>query len=115
MNFNLMSSVGSFCGLVEIVLLLYNLIPLPLYLAFGLSVVYSIIYEALFIYTTTDPSAAFIVGKILLHLCIHIVCISLYLMSSVRKHSTFWRIGQSMIARKQLQVEKKLKEDFIYR
>ena len=112
---NLMSSVGSFCGLVEIVLLLYNLIPLPLFLAFGLSVVYSIIYEALFIYSTTNPSAAFIVGKVLLHLCIHLVCMSLYLMSSVRKHSTFWRIGQSMIARRQLREEKRLKEDIIYR
>lgn len=112
---NLMSPVGSFCGLVEIILLLYTFIPLPLYLAVGLSLVYSVIYEALFVITTTAPSPGFVVGKILLHLCIHIVCMSLYVMSSVRKHSTFWRIGQSMMARKELREEKKLKEDIIYR
>lgn len=109
-----MSAVGSFCSLIEIVLLLYNLLPLPLYLAVGLSFSYSVIYEAVFLWKMTLPSAGFIVGKILLHLCVHLVCISLFLMTSVRKHSTFWRIGQSTMARKQLKEEKRLKEDIIY-
>jgi len=35
-------------------------------------------------------------------------------MSSVRKHATFYRIGQSSMARKQLKEEKRIKEDIIH-
>lgn len=109
-----MSSVGSFCSLLEVILLLYNLLPLPLYLAVCTSILYSVVYEALFLWKTVAPSVEFVVGKIFLHVCVHLVCISVHLMLTVKKHSTFLKIGQSTMARKQLKDEKRLKEDIIY-
>lgn len=108
-----MSTIGAFCGAVEVILLIYNLIPLPLYLAVGLSTIYSIVFEALFIWKSMT-SVEIYVSKFLLHVCVHIVCVSVYLMDSVRRHSTFWRISQSTMARRQMREEKKLKEDMIH-
>jgi len=111
----LMSSVGSFCSGVEVILLIYNLIPLPLYAAFTLSLLFTAIFKGLFSWRMIrSPSVEFIICVILLLVCVHVVCFSLHLMSTIRKHSTFLRICQSHFARKQLRDEKKLKEDIIY-
>lgn len=111
-------NMPSFCHLVEVVLLLYRLIPLPLYFAAGLSIVYSVLHAALTISYLQrcegHHDVALDIGHVMLMLCIQLVCISVFIMSSVQKHSTFWRIGQCAIARKQLREEKKLKDEIIH-
>ncbi|XP_067944731.1 adenylate cyclase type 9-like isoform X2 [Watersipora subatra] len=113
-DYSPMSSVGSFAGLVQIVLLLYNLLPLPFYWALLISILYSIIYEVLFLLSLNDPSPSYIVGRVLLLICVHLLCMSLYLMATVRKHSTFSRIGQSTRARRALKKEKEQQDNVIY-
>jgi len=58
-----LSPVGSFCAVVEVVLLIYHFIPLPLYAAVGLATLHSVINEALFFWMAgvTDPTL--IVGE----------------------------------------------------
>ena len=109
-----MSSIGSFCGLIQIILLLYNLLPLPFYLAILLSLTFSIVYEVLSTLATESPGARFVIGKVLLHVCLHLLCTSLYLMATVRKHSTFSRIGQSTRARRALKREKLQQDNLIF-
>lgn len=109
-----MSSIGAFCCFIEIVLLIYNLLPLRFYLAIGLSLSYSIAYEGLFIHTTQYASSNLIVGRVLLHICVHLVGTSLHLMATVRKHSTFSRIGQSAVTRRDLKVETAQQDNLIY-
>ncbi|XP_050417367.1 adenylate cyclase type 9 isoform X2 [Patella vulgata] len=110
-----LSTVGSFCASVEILLLVYTFIPMPLFVAVLIGGGYSIIYEVLTalghpIMNRYD----FIIGKILLHLCIHLIGIHIFFMSEVRRRSTFWKIGQSLIVKRELIREKKNKEKMIH-
>ena len=40
--------------------------------------------------------------------------IHIFIMSQVRKRSTFWKVGQSIMSRRELQVEKQIKEKMIH-
>ena len=59
-----------------------------------------------------EPS--WIVARALLHFCIHLIGIHIFIMAQVRKRSTFLKVGQSIMARSDLQVEKGLKQKMIY-
>ncbi|XP_067663471.1 adenylate cyclase type 9-like isoform X2 [Haliotis asinina] len=110
-----LSTIGSFSGSVEILLMIYTFIPMPLFAAVLIGIVYSILYEILVALTITGmQEATFIIGKILLHCCIHLIGIHIFIMSQVRRRSTFWKIGQSVMSRRDLQVEKQLKEKMIH-
>ncbi|XP_071087998.1 adenylate cyclase type 9-like isoform X2 [Haliotis cracherodii] len=110
-----LSTIGSFSGSVEILLMIYTFIPMPLFAAVLIGIVYSIVYEILVALTITGmQEATFIIGKILLHFCIHLIGIHIFIMSQVRRRSTFWKIGQSVMSRRDLQVEKQLKEKMIH-
>lgn len=110
-----LSTIGSFSGSVEILLMIYTFIPMPLFAAVLIGIFYSIVYEILVALTITGmQEATFIIGKILLHFCIHLIGIHIFIMSQVRRRSTFWKIGQSVMSRRDLQVEKQLKEKMIH-
>ncbi|XP_007891803.2 adenylate cyclase type 9 [Callorhinchus milii] len=118
-----LSPVGSFSICVEVLLLLYTVMPLPLYLCFLFGVSYSLLFE-IFGYHFSGPDCFLsphtrhllleVLGKIFLHACIHAIGIHLFIMSQVRSRSTFLKVGQSIMHGKDLEVEKALKERMIH-
>jgi adenylate cyclase 9 len=61
-----------------------------------------------------ESGARVIVAKILLHLCIHLIGIQVFIMSQVRQHATFWSISNSVMARRDLEIERQLREKMIH-
>ena len=109
-----MSAVGTFAGSIEILLMMYTVIPMPLYVCVLIGAGYSVVFEILSAVLTPVTSVQFIIGKFLLHFCIHMIGIHIFIMSQVRKRSTFWKVGQSIMSRRELQVEKQIKEKMIH-
>lgn len=112
---SLVSTVGTFTASIEVLFMMYTVIPMPLFLSIGLGVTHSIIYEVL-VAVRNDymQQPIFIIGKTFLHLCVHVMGIHIFLMSQVGQRSTFWKIGQSVLAQKELKNEKRLKEKMIH-
>ncbi|XP_027738578.1 adenylate cyclase type 9 isoform X1 [Empidonax traillii] len=118
-----LSQVGSFSMCIEVLLLLYTVMHLPLYLSLFLGLSYSVLFET-FGYHFRDencfaPLGAGVVywellSKAFLHICIHAIGIHLFIMSEVRSRSTFLKVGQSIMHGKDLEVEKALKERMIH-
>lgn len=109
------STIGAFTATVEVLLMMYSVIPMPLFLTVLIGGIYSIVFEVLTALQNHYMQAPlFITGKVLLHLCIHLMGIFIFTMRQVRQRSTFWKIGQSVIARKDLQLEKQIKEKMIH-
>ncbi|XP_021267180.1 adenylate cyclase type 9 isoform X1 [Numida meleagris] len=118
-----LSQVGSFSMCVEVLLLLYTVMHLPLYLSLFLGLSYSVLFET-FGYRFRDENCFTPLGggavywellsKAFLHICIHAIGIHLFIMSEVRSRSTFLKVGQSIMHGKDLEVEKALKERMIH-
>ncbi|XP_077983970.1 adenylate cyclase type 9-like [Glandiceps talaboti] len=117
------SSVGMFAVCVEILLMMYTVIPMPLFVAVLLGSIYSVLYEVLYYVNRKQGTAeveggyddlVMAVSKVFLHFCIHLMGISIFFMSQFRKHSTFWKVAQSIVARRELEVEKQIKEKMIH-
>ncbi|XP_075575315.1 adenylate cyclase type 9 [Pelecanus crispus] len=118
-----LSQVGSFSMCIEVLLLLYTVMHLPLYLSLFLGLSYSVLFET-FGYHFRDENCFTPVGagavywellsKAFLHICIHAIGIHLFIMSEVRSRSTFLKVGQSIMHGKDLEVEKALKERMIH-
>lgn len=110
-----LSTIGAFTSSVEVLLMMYSVIPMPLSLTVSIGVFYSILFE---VFTALQnqymQAPIFIAGKILLHFCIHVMGIHLFIMRQVRQRSTFWKIGQSVLARNELHFEKQIKEKMIH-
>ncbi|XP_072125310.1 adenylate cyclase type 9 isoform X1 [Mobula birostris] len=118
-----LSPVGSFSISVEVLLLLYTVMPLPLYLCFLFGVSYSLLFELLGYYLSSaewwrgpgsQPLVLEALAKFFLHACVHAVGIHLFTMSQVRSRTTFLKVGQSIMHGKDLEVEKALKERMIH-
>ncbi|XP_075422468.1 adenylate cyclase type 9-like [Ascaphus truei] len=118
-----LSQVGSFSICVEVLVLLYTVMHLPLYLSSCLGVVYSVLFETLGYHFRDEGCFAPMVGRLahwellskaLLHVCIHAIGVHLFIMSEVRSRSTFLKVGQSIMHGKDLEVEKALKERMIH-
>ncbi|KAM8962233.1 adenylate cyclase type 9 [Pelodytes ibericus] len=118
-----LSQVGSFSICVEVLLLLYTVMHLPLYLSACLGVTYSILFETFGYHFRDEACFAPVVprlahwellSKALLHVCIHAIGVHLFIMSEVRSRSTFLKVGQSIMHGKDLEVEKALKERMIH-
>ncbi|XP_078274124.1 adenylate cyclase type 9 [Rhinoraja longicauda] len=118
-----LSPVGSFSISVEVLLLLYTVMPLPLYLCFLFGVSYSLLFELLGYHLGSAewlrvPGSQHLVlealAKFFLHACVHAVGIHLFTMSQVRSRTTFLKVGQSIMHGKDLEVEKALKERMIH-
>ena len=110
-----LSSIGAFTATVEVLLMMYSVIPMPLFITVSIGVIYSVLFEVLTaLQREYMQSPEFIIGKVLLHICIHLMGIHIFTMRQVRQRSTFWKVGQSVIARKDLQLEKQIKEKMIH-
>ena len=108
------SAVGTFVWSIEIILLMYTLIPMPLYVCVLIGTLYSIVFEVVAASVGDMDTVYYIIGRGLLHVCIHAVGIHIYVMSQVRERSTFLKVGQSLILRRRLQTEKQLKHNMIH-
>ncbi|CAH1127277.1 unnamed protein product [Ceutorhynchus assimilis] len=103
---------GSFCNCIQLLILIYTLIPMKLYMALTLTIIYSIAFEILASMWTETFITVF--TKILSHVAVHIIGLHIYLMSNVRMRQTFMKVGQSLLVRRQLELEKRLKENMIH-
>ncbi|XP_062572083.1 adenylate cyclase type 9-like [Saccostrea cucullata] len=112
---SLVSTVGTFAASIEVLFMMYTVIPMPLFMSIGLGVTHSIFYEVL-VAVRNDymQQPIIIVGKALLHLCVHVMGIHIFIMSQVGQRSTFWKIGQSVLAQRELKNEKRIKEKMIH-
>ncbi|XP_053654012.1 adenylate cyclase type 9 isoform X2 [Cherax quadricarinatus] len=108
-----LTPVAMFAMCIEVLLLVYTVIPMPLYLTLIITSVYSITFELLngFI---VDHDALHICVRVGLHICIHLIGAHIMIMTQVRMRGTFMSIGQSLLVRGQLEVEKALKEKMIH-
>lgn len=110
---------------IEIIFIIYTVIPLPLWQCIIVTVFYSIIFEILTYFierTYTDESKEIEVGhsfklvivRVVLQLCIHIIGAHVLIMNLVRMRGTFMKVGQNLLVRRQLEMEKQLKEKMIH-
>lgn len=111
--------VGQFSLCIEILLAIYTVIPLPLYMCVAIGGAYSVLFEFLTHYlsageTYGNMGNAGIAVRTLLHLCVHFVGIHILIMTHVRMRGTFMKVGQSLLVRRQLEMEKQLKEKMIH-
>lgn len=109
------SPLGHFSVCTEILLLIYTVIPLRLYASIIIAVTYSILFELLtwFRHELEYETITFVV-RLLSHVCIHLIGVHILIMTNARMRNTFMKVGQSLLVRKQLESEKKLKENMIH-
>lgn len=110
------SQSGHFTICIEILLIIYTLTPLPLYACVVIGILYSIVFEVLNIVlhlSEQEWQYPGMVVRILLQLCVHIIGVHIYLMTFGRMRGTFMKVGQSLLVRQQLEMEKQLKEKMI--
>ncbi|CAG4940401.1 unnamed protein product [Colias eurytheme] len=111
------SQSGHFTMCIEILLIIYTLTPLPLFACVSIGLLFSIAFETLNVFLHLSEQEWQYPGmlvRILLHLCVHIIGVHIYLMTFVRMRGTFMKVGQSLLVRRQLEMEKQLKEKMIH-
>ncbi|XP_032511663.2 adenylate cyclase type 9 [Danaus plexippus] len=111
------SQSGHFTMCLEILLIIYTLTPLPLFACVITGLLYSIVFEVLNVIAQLSEHELHYSGifvRILLQLCVHIIGVHIYLMTFVRMRGTFMKVGQSLLVRRQLEMEKQLKEKMIH-
>lgn len=129
-----MTLVGHFALCAEVLLLVYTMVPMPLYVCIAVCAVYSASFEFLNAYyydpnsrefapelndtsSPLDVSVDFsttITIRVLMQSCIHVIGMHILIMTYVRIRGTFMKVGQSLLVRKQLEMEKQLKEKMIH-
>lgn len=109
------SPIGHFSICIEILLMIYTLIPLRLYMCITIGALYSVAFELLtyFIHDNSYDALTVIV-RLLSHVCIHLIGLHILIMINVRMRNTFMKVGQSLVIRQQLESEKKLKENMLH-
>lgn len=108
--------IGNFAFCVQILFVMYTLVPLKLYLSLILGVCFSVMFELVLYFIQDDQShyMSIEVMKTLSHLAIHIICFHICMINNVRLRNTFMKVGQSLLVRRQLESEKRLKENMIH-
>lgn len=117
-----LSVLGNFSICIICIICIYTVIPLKLYQCFLMALTYSSTFEVLS-FMLKDVSYfdekgginiyKIIAIRIFLHVCVHIISFHMLLMSSVRMRGTFIKVGQNLLVRRQLELEKQLKEKMI--
>ncbi|KAL3097460.1 hypothetical protein niasHS_003908 [Heterodera schachtii] len=111
-----MGPLASMATSIQVVLLVYTVIPLPLYLCILICAIYSLLFELLS--SPQSPSSSLTAllrpgTKAALHFCVHLLGIHLYILTQVRQRKTFLKVGQSLLARKDLELETQFKDHMI--
>ncbi|XP_003378625.1 putative adenylate and Guanylate cyclase catalytic domain protein [Trichinella spiralis] len=98
--------LAKFALSVKLVLLIYTVIPLPMYLCLLMAVVFSVMYEELCAGASKPVT-------IVLHGLAHLLGAHIYTLTQVRDRKTFIKLGQSLLARHDLEIEKEFKDRMI--
>jgi len=106
-----------FIVFTTLVIIIYTMLPaLPVYGNIIINVIFSFCHELFACYlsnTKGEKKTADVFAIIILHLCVHIIGITIVFMAHVRKRSTFWRVGQSVVAKQDLNIEQRVKNRMI--
>ncbi|KAK5644113.1 hypothetical protein RI129_007958 [Pyrocoelia pectoralis] len=109
------SPVGHFSICIEILLLIYTILPLRLYMCITIGVLYSTLFELLtWLTDERNYELIAIIVRILVHFCIHLIGLHILIMTNVRMRDTFMKVGQSLLVGQQLKAEKNLKESMLH-
>lgn len=120
---NAFSPLGHFAICLEIILLIYTAIPMKLWLSAVIAVTYSVLFETLSHLVagntavhgaSTEHCYKVLILRILLQFSVHLVGVHVLVMNVVRMRGTFMKIGQNLLVRRQLEMEKQLKEKMIH-
>ncbi|KAJ8939763.1 hypothetical protein NQ318_004177 [Aromia moschata] len=108
--------IGHFSVCIQMLFLIYTLVPLKLYMCLMIGIFYSVAFELLgkFLVVAVKDNVSTIVTKFLCHFAIHLIGFHICLMRNVRMRNTFMKVGQSLLVRRQLELEKRLKENMIH-
>ncbi|XP_047113588.1 adenylate cyclase type 9 [Schistocerca piceifrons] len=111
--------VGQFSLCIETLLIIYTVIQLPLYVCVAIGSIFSILFECLIatLYFKEDYGVntnTGVVVRTLLHIVVHLIGIHVLIMTNARMRGTFMKVGQSLLVRRQLEMEKQLKEKMIH-
>ncbi|KAJ7357666.1 hypothetical protein OS493_023797 [Desmophyllum pertusum] len=107
-----------FCMCTCVIVLIYTMIhSLHLYICILMTVAFSVAHEVLSDVVTTEKGSdnrlVEIICRLVLHMCIHLFGIQIFFMAQTRERSTFWKVGQCVVARRDLEIEKQVKEQMI--
>ncbi|CAD7091177.1 unnamed protein product [Hermetia illucens] len=119
---NAVSPLGHFSFCLEIILLIYTALPMRVWLAAGIAINYSILFELLTHVvgnsaihgSNTGFSYKILILRIFLQITVHLVGLHVLIMNIVRMRGTFMKVGQNLLVRRQLEMEKQLKEKMIH-
>ncbi|KAK5973183.1 Guanylate cyclase domain-containing protein [Trichostrongylus colubriformis] len=106
-----MTPVASLATSFQVVLLIYTVIPLPLYLCILIGLVYSCLFEMLSRNRIAYGDLSHI--QVVLHIGVHLLGVHLFILTQVRQRKTFLKVGQSLLARKDLELETQFKDHMI--
>lgn len=117
--FETFSPLGHFAICIEIIYIIYTVVPLPLWQSAIITVLYSTVFEILTFYLQNDKDIEIfnyksIIIRLVLQLCVHLIGIHVLIMNVVRMRGTFMKVGQNLLVRRQLEMEKQLKERMIH-
>lgn len=117
------SPLGHFAICLEIVLLIYTALPMTLWMSATIAVTYTVLFEVVTHIVVAGNAVhgvqaefcyKILVLRILCHLCVHLVGLHVLIMNLVRMRGTFMKVGQNLLVRRQLEMEKQLKEKMIH-
>ena len=126
------SLVAQFAISAIVVLVVYTLSRLGIWLSVILCFSYVVILETLTtVFSTVSNKHIFVanttsntnyvklfttatVGRLLFHICLNIAGVTTAYLSQIRLHDTFWRIGQCVLARRLLDLERDIEEKTIH-
>ena len=110
-----LSYASRFTLATAIILLIYTLMPaLPMYGCFLIAICYSVSHEiSSGLKSSNAKGTREIISRVFLHVGIHLMGLAMFFMAQVKKRSTFWRVGQSIVAKRDLEIEKMMKDRMI--
>lgn len=85
------TAIFSLC--VEVILLIYTLIPISLHVSFICGSVYSFLHELLLWLLVPGRKTTLIIIRIFLHICTHIIGSHMLIMTEARSRSTFLKVS----------------------
>lgn len=108
---DLFSPLGHFSICIENILLIYAMIPLRLWQNVAIAGLYSILFEIGTLRldnTFIDVNFKVIVMRLMLHVCVHLIGFHILIMNVVRMRGTFIEVGQNLLVKRQLEMEKQV-------
>ncbi|XP_055371012.1 adenylate cyclase type 9 [Condylostylus longicornis] len=117
------SPLGHFAICLEIILLIYTALPMRLWVSGLIGITYSVLFELLTYLIGAIPIHGgrmnqfcykILILRILLQISVHLIGLHVLVMNIVRWRGTFMKVGQNLLVRRQLEMEKQLKEKMIH-